>query len=119
MMVVVLQHGIHQDEIRSRGTMPNHHLADPKRSVMRPTAQAGVADTGRIVRLFVGQGYGFIRRVNDAEVYFHRSDVREGTSINDFEIGDLVTFERLDDQISGARAVDVRRHLRLVQARLR
>jgi cold shock CspA family protein len=75
---------------------------------------AAVADTGRIVRLFVGQGYGFIRRMTDDEVYFHRSDVNEGTSINDLAIGDLVAFERLDDRISGARALRVRRLLRLV-----
>lgn len=75
----------------------------------RPIERRGVPDTGLIVRLFTGQGHGFIRRANDAEVFFHRSDVEEGTSINDFRVGDRVAFERLDDLVSGARARGVRR----------
>ena len=46
----------------------------------------------------IGQGHGFIRLANGQEVFFHRSDVREA-----------VTFELLDDRISGARAVQVDR----------
>jgi cold shock CspA family protein len=42
-------------------------------------------------------------------VFFHRSDVREGVSFNEFTVGDAVTFELLDDRISGARAVQVDR----------
>lgn len=75
-----------------------------------PTARRGVPDTGRIVKLFVGQGHGFIRLPNHREVYFHRTDLHNGTSINDFHVGDIVTFERIDDRVSGARALSVRRH---------
>ena len=75
----------------------------------RPSERRGIPATGRISKLFVGQGHGFIRLENDAEVFFHRSDVDDGTSINDLAIGDLVTFERLDDVVSGARALSVRR----------
>jgi hypothetical protein len=34
--------------------------------------------------------------------------VLPGTSINDLRVGDLVTFERLEDRVSGARALFVR-----------
>jgi cold shock CspA family protein len=68
--------------------------------------------TGRIVRLLVGQGHGFIRLADDRTIFFHRADVQEGTSINDFEVGDAVKFELLDDRVSGARAVRVRRYHR-------
>jgi hypothetical protein len=67
----------------------------------------GVADTGRIVKLFVGQGHGVIRLANDREIYFHRADMPDGTSINDLCVGDVVTFDRFDDRISGGRALRV------------
>ncbi len=66
--------------------------------------------TGRIIKLMVGQGYGFVRLPNRREIFFHRSDLREGTSFNGLKIGDAVTFELVEDSISGARAVNV--HLR-------
>lgn len=76
---------------------------------MRPAEQHGVASSGRIVRLFVGQSHGFIRARDDREVFFHRGDVQEGASFNDFEVGDAVVFELLADAVSGARALKVRR----------
>jgi hypothetical protein len=72
-----------------------------------PLERKGVPDTGRIVKLFVGQGHGVIRLANDREIYFHRADLQEGTSINDFSVGDIVAFDRLDDRVSGARALRV------------
>lgn len=72
-----------------------------------PAELRGVPDKGRIVKLFVGQGHGIIRLANGREIYFHRADIQEGTSINDFSVGDAVVFERLDDRISGARALGV------------
>jgi cold shock CspA family protein len=69
----------------------------------------GVPGTGRIVRLLIGQGHGFIRLANDREAFFHRSDLREGTSFNEFSVGDTVRFELLEDQVSGPRAVQVER----------
>jgi cold shock CspA family protein len=68
----------------------------------------GPAACGRIARLFVGQSYGFIRLTDGRDVFFHRGDLREGTSFNDFVVGDRVTFELLDDRISGPRALYVR-----------
>jgi len=72
----------------------------------------GRVSVGRIARLLVGQGYGFIRTANDREIYFHRTDVREGTSINDLRVGDRVIFELLEDHVSGARALRVDRQQR-------
>jgi len=71
-----------------------------------------VPSSGRIVRLFVGQSHGFIREKRGREIFFHRGDVQEGTSFNDFEIGDAVVFELLEDAVSGARALRVRRRSR-------
>jgi hypothetical protein len=88
-------------ETRSASVKNSGKLQRPERR--------GVPDTGRIVKLFVGQGHGFIRLADDREIYFHRADVQEGVSIDDFDIGDVVRFERLDDSVSGARALCVRR----------
>jgi len=78
----------------------------------RPFERRGVPDSGRIVKLFVGQGHGIIRLADGGEIYFHRADLDDGRSINDFAIGDAVTFERLDDRISGARALGVAKRRR-------
>jgi hypothetical protein len=87
------------------GRIPN---VSPKRAskALRPTELRGVPDSGRIVKLFIGQGHGIIR-ANGREIFFHRADIQEGMSINDFGLGDAVIFERLDDRISGARALGV------------
>jgi cold shock CspA family protein len=77
---------------------------------LRPTERHGTLTTGRIVKLLVGQGHGFIRVAADREIYFHRADVQEGTSINDLDIGDAVQFELFEDTVSGGRALRVRRH---------
>ena len=78
----------------------------------RPPEQRGVPKTGRIVTLFVGQGHGFIRLGNDRDVFFHRSDVCEGISFNDFAVGDAVRFDLLEDDVSGPRAIRVSRRRR-------
>jgi cold shock CspA family protein len=67
----------------------------------------GIPGTGRIVTLFFGQGHGFIRMANGRDVFFHRSDVREGASFNELAVGDTVRFELLEDNVSGARALQV------------
>jgi cold shock CspA family protein len=83
----------------------------PARSGERTKASEarGVPGRGRIVRLLIGQGHGFIRLANDNEAFFHRSDLREGTSFNEFAVGDTVKFELLEDHVSGPRAVQVER----------
>ena len=90
----------------SRGTI-RASLAVRKPALRPPPVRRALVTDGRIVKLFVGQGYGFIRVSNDRDIFFHRSDVREGSSFNEFVIGDSVTFELLEDPISGARALQV------------
>jgi cold shock CspA family protein len=68
--------------------------------------------TGRIVKLLVGQGHGYIRVSGDRDVYFHRADLHEGVSFNDLAVDEAVTFELLEDAVSGARAVQVKRRER-------
>src|SRR5215467_5178006 len=80
-----------------------------KAAAVPPAERRGTPSSGRIVVLFVGQGHGFIRLTNDREVFFHRSDVREGTSFNDLAVGDDVSFELLEDQVSGPRGLRVER----------
>jgi cold shock CspA family protein len=77
--------------------------------VVRPADRRGTPSSGRIVTLFIGQGHGFIRLTNDRAIFFHRSDVREGTSFNELTLGDAVTFELLEDDASGPRALRVER----------
>ena len=73
----------------------------------RPPERRGVPNSGRIETLFIGQGHGFIRLAGGREVFFHRSDVLEGTSFNALAVGDRVIFELLEDHVSGPRALCV------------
>jgi cold shock CspA family protein len=79
-------------------------VARKKSTPVRSFERRGVPAAGVISRLCVGQGYGFIRLGDDEDVYFI-----QGTSINELAIGDVVACERLDDKVSGARALRVRR----------
>jgi cold shock CspA family protein len=86
------------------------HIA-PRRAQAKPVRSGvsrGTPSTGRIVKLLIGQGYGFIRLPNDRQIYFHRADVHEGVAFNAFRLGEAVTFELLEDRVSGARALVVR-----------
>ena len=76
---------------------------------VRPAEHRGTPSSGRIVTLLIGQSHGFIRLVGDREIFFHRSDVLEGTSFNDLEVGDTVRFELFEDAVSGPRALRVER----------
>jgi cold shock CspA family protein len=76
--------------------------------VTPPAERRGVPASGRIVALTIGQGTGFIQTGEYGRVFFHRSDLEEGTSINDFETGAVVDFDLVEDPVSGARAVRVR-----------
>jgi len=78
-----------------------------------PRDPRGTPAIGRIAKILVGQGHGFIRVRGDRNVFFHRGDLHEGTSFNELVVGDTVAFELLEDSISGARALRVqRRHRR-------
>ena len=67
----------------------------------------GARTTGRVAKLLIGQGYGFIRLDNERDIFFHRADLQEGTVFNDLRTGDAVTFELFEDSVSGARALYV------------
>jgi cold shock CspA family protein len=82
-----------------------------KHTAGRPEERRGTPSSGRIVTLFVGQGHGFIRLAGGREVFFHRSDVQESTPFNTLALGDHVTFELLEDDISGPRALHIERRL--------
>ena len=85
------------------------HVTQKKR-ISRPWVEPhGLFATGHVLKLFVGQGYGFIRTERHDDVYFHRTDVLAGHSINDLDVGNAVAFELLADHVSGPRALRVRR----------
>ncbi len=75
----------------------------------RPVELHGPPRSGRIATLVVGQGHGFIRLADRRTVFFHRSDLREGTRFGDLTVGDVLRFELLEDPISGPRALHVER----------
>jgi cold shock CspA family protein len=77
-----------------------------------PRSFQGTRAAGRVVKLLIGQGHGFIRLANAREVFFHRSDMQEGTAFNDLQLGTDVTFELFEDVVSGARALRVARRRR-------
>lgn len=77
-----------------------------------PIPSAGARTSGTIIRIAVGQSYGFIRLRDRREVFFHRADLRDDTSFNSLRIGELVAFELIVDAISGPRAVHISRRTR-------
>ena len=60
------------------------------------------------MRVARGQGHAFIRVAGGREVFFHRSDVTEGT-FHALAVGDVVAFELIEDRVSGPRATRVRK----------
>lgn len=73
----------------------------------RPSNPGGIPSIGTIVRLLIGQSYGFIRVRKGRTIFFHRADLRDAATFNSLQVGDLVAFELIDDQLSGARATRV------------
>ena len=69
--------------------------------------QHGREMKGRVAQLSRGRLCGVIRADDDARVFFHARDL-DGTKYNDIEVGDIVTFELIDDRVSGPRATRVR-----------
>ena len=74
-----------------------------------PNDPRGKVAIGRISKLMVGQGHGYVCLTDDREIYFHRGDMKAGTAFNELQVGDTVTFELLEDAVSGARALRLRR----------
>jgi cold shock CspA family protein len=63
--------------------------------------------TGRITQLSHGRLCGVIRASDRQIVFFHARDL-EGARYNDLKIGGVVSFELIDDRISGPRAAGIR-----------
>lgn len=95
-----------------RGAVPR--TAPPRKPPLRgPEEPRGRPRSGRIVTLVLGQGHGFIRLTDRRKVFFHRSDLREGTPFGGLAVGEVVTFDLFDDPISGPRALRVERRRRI------
>ena len=62
--------------------------------------------SGRITDLMHGRLCGVIRASTGLHVFFHGRDLNS-VRYNDLEIGRSVTFELIDDPISGPRAVRI------------
>jgi cold shock CspA family protein len=58
---------------------------------------------GQIKSFVRGQGTGYIRDELGRDVFFHKGDVLE-KGYNDLEVGTTVSFDVIEDAISGARA---------------
>ena len=100
--------------VHERGIFLRHRAKGRANAVGQSVAAKcpqGEPLTGRIVKLLVGQGHGFIRLPNEREIYFHRADLQEGSAFNDLHVGDTVRFELLEDPVSGPRALGVRQQI--------
>jgi cold shock CspA family protein len=71
----------------------------------RPAPAAGKQSRGKVKRLTRGEGSGIISAAR-GDVFFHKSDFQG--KFFDLNVGDQVTFDLLDDSISGPRAQNVR-----------
>ena len=68
----------------------------------------GHASTGRVATITRGHGNGIIRDDHRDLFYFRRHDVLDG-AIDVLRVGDAVTFEVIEDSVSGHRAAHVAR----------
>jgi cold shock CspA family protein len=67
----------------------------------------GRAAKGRVWQLSHGRLCGVIEASDGQRVFFHGRDL-DRTRYNELNVGDAVSFEVIDDPISGARATAVR-----------
>ena len=77
---------------------------------MMPSAipiKRGRPSAGRVTELSRGRLCGVIRASDGLNVFFHARDLDEA-KYNDVEVGESVSFEIIDDKVSGPRAVRVR-----------
>jgi len=66
-------------------------LEDHAREIRGETKTSEGNPTGRVVRLFPGEGYGFLRTPDGRELYFHENAVIDGT-FEDLDVGSEVRF---------------------------
>ena len=86
--------------------MPQVAVSKPPRENQEPLP-AGERLTGKIKSLSTGQGTGYIRTRDGRDFFFHKHDV-DAKAYNDLKVGVTVSFEVIEDIISGARAERVR-----------
>ena len=86
--------------------MPPSTVTSPAGEQQAP-APVGARFTGKIKSLSTGQGTGYIRTRDGRDFFFHKHDV-EAKAYNNLNVGDSVSFEVIEDVISGARAQRVR-----------
>jgi cold shock CspA family protein len=82
-------------------------MGQTRKPAVRPEVR-GTPTSGRIVRLVRGQGHGFLKTKEGREVFFHRADVPTG-AFPTLEEGDVMTFELVEDKVSGPRAIKLRK----------
>lgn len=70
-------------------------------------AKPGRATKGRVAQLSRGRLCGMIRTTEGQNVFFHGRDL-EGAKYYDVGVGKSVSFELIDDPVSGPRAARVR-----------
>jgi cold shock CspA family protein len=75
------------------------------RNQFKPLSVVGTPMRGRIKRLVRGEGSGIIR-TSRGDAFFHKSAA--AGAFWTLNVGDDVTFDWLDDAISGPRAQNVR-----------
>ena len=98
--------------------MPQLAMTRPTRENQEPPP-AGERLTGKIKSLSTGQGTGYIRTRDGRDFFFHKHDV-DAKAYNDLTVGVSVSFEVIEDVISGARAqrVQPRRSVRPTSERV-
>jgi cold shock CspA family protein len=77
----------------------------------RPPQRRGRPANGRIATLATGMGHGSIQ-ADDRAVFFHCADL-VGITFNDLVVGDAVSFEVIEDSVSGPGATHVGRSARV------
>jgi len=77
----------------------------------RPAPPRGRSASGRIEAIARGQGHGYIRLADGRRIFFHRGDSQGGV-FNELTEGEVVSFDLLEDAVSGPRALTIRRQPR-------
>ena len=80
----------------------------PRGKAPNPNEPRGRASTGAIATIAYGRADGYIRAHRGDLQYFNGRDVIDG-GFKDLNIGDRVTFEIIEDKVSGHRALQVAR----------
>ena len=110
---IVVNRDSHEDvyvALRDAFDAARRQLEDYARRLRRETKTHEPEFIGQVVRIFPKKGYGFIRRADGAELYFHRDNVVSPT-FDQLNVGDEVKFiEELSADAPQAKRVSVGNH---------